>query len=257
LKPGDDGGKTSQTLVKSWFAEIRGRGGKVVGTHQVLSSEGDSVLDVTLEVALETGEVVAVSTELLARLVVYVTFRPRNAELVLALRARCAQYSKELGLTPTYMALVMPGTVTMAYLTGCSEEKSWHLLGGKSGKRTARYSGYFANGVVPASSSVVYIMVCVAIVVAATWWRREIGAASVLAGEKMVRWTRAWRASLRVSGPFGLPLPDRGPSDVTVATWVVAGLLIAWCCHRVVQLLHLEERISWLGRWRLRLGGGA
>jgi hypothetical protein len=238
------GGKTSAEFnAADWFREVIGRGGKVVGNCQVWSEETleDPVklLDVMLSIRLDTGDVVEVSVGMLSSLVSYVTFRPRTQELLMALRSRAVQVSREMNVTSEYLTLVLSGTVAFAHLVTNAETKAWSILGGVQGKRSAKMSTAFETGVVP-SVGVVWPAVLTFVIISSAYWScgywlgQYPGWFTEGWGARGLYHTArhsllAWRAARRLSAPFGLTLRHRGadPLLVLVATlWAVLGAII-------------------------------
>jgi hypothetical protein len=240
---------------------VRGRGGKVVGSHRVLGEKAEDgtypEIDTMVVVRSEGGDV-PVSLGLLARMSVYATFRQRSHELVLALRARGAQYAKEIGLAPEYTALVLPGSVTLAHLVGRNEQRAWDLLGGVHGLESEDASAGFASGVVP-GVGVVWPAILLTfggwlawatyrlwIGERAAWWWDGVG---LLGWVERVpeRGFLAWRASRRITAPFGLTI-ERGPPATLIALWalwVLAGLVtVGWA----LWPRHARARSGLLGR---------
>jgi hypothetical protein len=115
------GGETSQGLASSWVKAIYGRGAKVLSVDLVelkeQKEERPAVVDAVLEVLLD-GQVVVVSTLVLARCLSYVYFRERTDDLVPLLRSRAVQYGNQLEYPAHLLALVVPGVVATAMKVG-------------------------------------------------------------------------------------------------------------------------------------------
>lgn len=234
------GGTSSPNYpVARWFELVRGRGGKVVGHHLVMADGDDpKVIDVAVQIVNDSGNNEILSMGLLSRLAVYCAFRPRTPELLLALRARAAQYGKELGLEQHYLALVIPATVAQAHVLGHNERVAWKSLGGPGGKETDEWTSELVAGVVRGKSVFWPVPVLLtALCLAVQNWESLLG--------HHAGWT--WKglepaSGLRSFGPaFGrLTLATRGVHIHTV-TGVVA-LSFPW----TVALLWTLPTLAWL-----------
>jgi len=263
------GGQTSPDFsVSGWMAAVRGRGGKVVGYHRVMSEgteESPPELLDNMVVLSDMGHETPISLALLAKLSVYVTYRERTQELILALRARASQYAKEIGLSSEYLAVVIAGTVALAHLVGQSETNGWRMLGGHAGRVSEEWSDKFASGKVEAVGVVwpvvmtVLVVTCLAMTVD-LWIGAESGWLSSGWGllglkERQVSHLLAWRAARRITGPFGLTI-DRGLDPrvaAAYATWTVTVLAtIAWA----IWPKHIRDRAMIFGRSGRRLSKG-
>jgi hypothetical protein len=125
--------KTSSCRVTSWLSRIWGGAVKALAARQVGEDTGDeSWGDILLTVRLDEGEeVLQVSLRLLAQLSVFMTGRPRDSGTGLLLRAKAAQYSKQLDLPHTYLAYVLADTVAMAFRRSAAEKRMARtMLGG-------------------------------------------------------------------------------------------------------------------------------
>jgi hypothetical protein len=120
----------------------------VTGGHRVaLEKEGKSgpETDWLLTVSLNDREV-GVSLEVFTRLFQYSTFRPRTRELLLSLRSRSTQISKEIGLEAKLAAWCTPGNVALAMSVLDIEQQSFEALGSRGGERSQARSGHLAAG---------------------------------------------------------------------------------------------------------------
>jgi len=93
-------------------------------------------------------EVLRVSVRILARLVNYVYGLPRDTATLRSLRARAAQYSKELNMSPESLSWVIGGSCTAAFLVNRTEWLGLSAMGGAVGEDTIRWSERVATGVV-------------------------------------------------------------------------------------------------------------
>jgi len=260
------GGKTSAEFnAADWFREVIGRGGKVVGNHQVWS-EGTlddpvKLLDVMLSIRLDTGDVVEVSVGMLSSLVSYVTFRPRTQELLMALRSRAVQVSKEMDVTSEYTTLVLAGTVAFAHLVTNTETKAWSILGGVQGKRSAKMSTAFETGVVPPIGVVWPVVLAFVLISGAYWssgywlgqypgWFTE-GWGARGSYHTVQHTLLAWRAARRISAPFGFTLRHRGADPLLVlaaALWAVLGAAIIGWAYKPEELREKSRVFGRSGR---------
>jgi hypothetical protein len=112
------GGKTSGKDLTSYVRNLLGDSVKLVGGKRVHvgepSDEGLRKVDIILRLKPASGEVLSVSLGVLCRLMTYVSMRPRTKDLLLTLRAKGAQYGREIGLAPEHLALVIGPCVAVA-----------------------------------------------------------------------------------------------------------------------------------------------
>jgi hypothetical protein len=150
------GGQTSHWTARLWLETLQSSAGvKVTAGHQVeLTPPHDKegvttpgVYDWTLVVVVG-GIELAVSLGMYVGLFAYACFRPRTAELVLSLRSRGMQLSRELGMSTAHGAFCLPGSVALAMVVTRHEARSWSSLGGDVGDYTAKVASQFATGTV-------------------------------------------------------------------------------------------------------------
>lgn len=145
----DDGVVVDQpsykTRLTSWVRLVYGRAAKAETVRRV-DLPGD---DCDFAIAIRAGQTHhLVSLRLLSRLLCYVTYRERSAEILQACRSRFVQYAKELAMGPELQATLIGGTVAMAMLVTESERKGWSMLGSPEGRSNLSESRRFATGVV-------------------------------------------------------------------------------------------------------------
>lgn len=104
--------------------------------------------DELLTVRLSGGQL-AVSLRIYTRLFAYCAYRPRTQELLSSLRSRCIQYGKEMDASPEYVALVTPGTISLAMQVLPFERSAWATLGGVQGHVGRELSKQYTTGTVP------------------------------------------------------------------------------------------------------------
>lgn len=103
-------------------------GAKLLGGGAIQSKEGgEARAEVWYEVELPEGERVVVFPDLLASLQSYSVFRPRDAALLAALRARAREWCK-LRLPTWVWPLAMPGAVALATARSSSELSGLEVL---------------------------------------------------------------------------------------------------------------------------------
>jgi hypothetical protein len=156
------GGQTSSFVVGKWLAILRDfPGGKMRSAHRVelraateakFDKEGNEIRpgtpaeeDWILEFEC-SGNRFSASLALYVKLLNYVTFRQRHKEMPAALRVRAVQKAKELDMSESLTALVLPGTITLAMLVTYHEVQSWDaMMGGYGGHAAGVVSGEIAR----------------------------------------------------------------------------------------------------------------
>jgi len=142
--------ETSSGYVKGWFRALCGEEAKVNAIHRVklLDAENDTY-DFQVYIRFpRTQHDLCVSLRLLARLKNYMIFRARDKATPLSLRAKCAQYSKEIGMTPEQLVLVMPGSIVASMYAFLSERAAYSALGNEAGRTTIQWSELVKEGIV-------------------------------------------------------------------------------------------------------------
>jgi len=102
-------------------------GAKLLGGGAIQFGGGEARTEVWYEVELPEGERVVVFPDLLASLQSYSVFRPRDAALLAALRARAREWCK-LRLPTWAWPLAMPGAVALATARSSSELSGMEVL---------------------------------------------------------------------------------------------------------------------------------
>lgn len=92
------------------------------------------------------SDVIRVSLRLLARMVCFMAFRPRDTTSLQLLRSRAAQMAKDLGLSPEQLAWVLHGTITCAVMTNNREVVSLRVLEGRRGDEVVDWSVKTSTG---------------------------------------------------------------------------------------------------------------
>nr|UEP19811.1 replication-associated protein [Sclerotinia sclerotiorum umbra-like virus 1-U] len=137
-----EGGKTSEQPARHWLGLITRWGGKLTVTQRVKLNNTDK--DEPSEDCYMTvrigGSVLAASARLLAGLVVSATNKRRTRELQLALTAKARQIATASGMTDSYLAMVLAGTVALAMRVSGPEQMANESLGGVSGRQSQRAS---------------------------------------------------------------------------------------------------------------------
>lgn len=103
--------------------------------------EGDHY-DLWLLVSGAFGYPVWVSLDILARLIVWTAFRPRDRMTPLALRAKATAAAKDIGLSQLQLGLVLHETIMLALHNSQREREAWAQLATPEGQRTI---GEFSN----------------------------------------------------------------------------------------------------------------
>jgi len=133
------GGQTSGFNVATWLGLIGGSSGvKVIRGHRVLYDHGAGKSpeeDWHLTVCTGGSEIL-LSLAIYVKLATYATFRERTLPLIQSLRTRAVQYGKELDMPMQSLAMVLPGTVSLAMQILDHEMCAWDSMGGPAGRRT-------------------------------------------------------------------------------------------------------------------------
>jgi len=145
--------RTSPMTVGDWFRDLYAGVVTPIAAQEVDFREEDKEgrvpgyegYDFLTDVNVRGGSRHRVSTRILARLVLYMTNRPRDQHVFAALRARYAQAGKELGLTPEYLALVAADTVAVAMLVPDVEERAARIVAAHAERIVSR-SAELADG---------------------------------------------------------------------------------------------------------------
>jgi len=95
----------------------------------------------------EWADVLRVSIRLLARLVGFMAFRPRDKGSLLLLRAKAAQYSKEIEMSPEQLAWVIHGSVALAFLSCGDEARAINAMDNSVGESVVYWSERLRAGV--------------------------------------------------------------------------------------------------------------
>jgi len=159
-------GQTSAANLSDWFKGVYGDSAKLRAVRRVrVGQPGDDNnfvvndwiqdpkgpkpeldYDFVAEVAVSGGaDVLRVSLRLLARLVVFMTARPRTSGALLMLRAKAAQYAKEISMSPEQLSWVIHGSVALAMVVGVAEKSMLGALQGV-GLEIVDWSERFASG---------------------------------------------------------------------------------------------------------------
>ncbi|QJW39408.1 hypothetical protein [Botrytis cinerea umbra-like virus 1] len=152
----ESGGKTSSDAVSTWLSIIASEGVKLQAVQRVICQEGQGaagvetrrVEDVALTVQVR-GETLLVSVGLLSKLSIAALYRPRTTDVMLALKSKAVQEASSLGLTNTYTATVLPGTVAVAMLVSKQEWASYGALAGSAGQYSKWQSTHLRDGSIP------------------------------------------------------------------------------------------------------------
>lgn len=144
------GGKTSLNAARLWREAISDFGAKVLRCDRVDLEQKDGELTSDHLLVLGYGkEQMFLSLTAYSRLFSYACFRPRTKTLLPSLRTRAAQEMKDLGHGREAIALLLPGTVSLAMHVLPWESSQFTNLSGPEGKESTRHSKRFDLGAVP------------------------------------------------------------------------------------------------------------
>jgi hypothetical protein len=136
--------------LSGWVNRIWGGQAKVHTARLVGKEEGNEESDwsdVVLGVSLGLGlEVLQVSARMIARLVNYMAVRPRDAGTGLLIRAKTAQYAKELHLPAEYVSFVIHDTITLGFVVPVAEGRHLRIIG-RGGSELVAWSEQVKSGV--------------------------------------------------------------------------------------------------------------
>jgi len=145
------GGKTSSEAVRSYLDGILRKGVKLNWLEQVVTNlpkEGEASYDVVLNLSAESYTSL-VSLRVLNKLLSKAMFKKRTLELRASLTAKAVQFAAELGLSDSYLSMVLPGTVTHAMFVTMHEATAAAELGGWVGLVSREQSDAISQGRVP------------------------------------------------------------------------------------------------------------
>jgi len=149
--PDSAGGKTSLNTVSIYLDGILRKGVKLNWLEQVTTTipkEEESTSDVVLNLSVEKYSSL-VSLRLYNKLLSKAMFKKRTLELRASLTAKAVQFAAELGLSDSYLAMVLPGTVTHAMFVAMHEATAAAELGGWHGAISQEQSNAISQGKVP------------------------------------------------------------------------------------------------------------
>jgi hypothetical protein len=130
VEPRAGGVKASFQGIRDWLAELYGNEVELVGGQRVELGDADEKwfheglrrTDVLLQVTVNGGtDYLNVSLGILARLVCFFTFRPRDRTTLMLARGKAMQYAKELGLPPELTAQVLVGSIALGVIRTVDE----------------------------------------------------------------------------------------------------------------------------------------
>jgi len=212
-------GQTSAENLSDWFKGIYGDLAKLRTVRRVrVGRPGDDMgyvigdwemepkgpkpeldYDFVAEVSVRGGaDVLRVSLRLLARLVVFIAARPRTSGALLMLRAKAAQYAKEISMSPEQLSWVIHGSVALAMVVCSAEKAMFGALQGVS-QDMVDWSERFASGTVSV-------------------WRRP----------RWVEWW--WYLSMWLCWLWAL-----FALVLAVGHWVILPWLFIWCIRIVIR----------------------
>lgn len=151
--------QTSARHMTDWFRDLFWGRAKLVAIRRVRVhedaeqgtpglEEGDWKYDYTALVSVGGArDKLRVSLRLLARMVNFMAFRPRDTTTLAYLRSRAAQMAKEFGLSPEQLSWVIHGTVVCATMANNREVVSLRALEGQHGDEVVDWSARTSAGV--------------------------------------------------------------------------------------------------------------
>ena len=146
---GDGGIKSSPGVAASWIRHFAAGAGKLVDHQRVCVGDDGNGVDDFIVLSFQGGEI-CVSLTMYCKLYAYVMYRERTLDLIPSLRSRCIQYGKELGASAEYVALVTPGTISLAMMVMPMEKAGWNAMFSRGlARERERYNGEFGSGEVP------------------------------------------------------------------------------------------------------------
>jgi len=151
-------GMSSARYITDWFKDLFWGRAKLVAIRRVRVhqdadndpglEDGDSKWDYIGVVEVGGArDKLRVSLRLLARLLCFMAFRPRDTTTLPLLRSRAAQMAKEFGLSPEQLSWVIHGTVICASMANNREVVSLRALEGSRGDEVVSWSDKTSTGV--------------------------------------------------------------------------------------------------------------